>query len=46
MKEAIKMRKRTYWNTDSFKERMNEINPNIEIFGEYVNGKTPIDWQL
>ena len=43
MEEAIKMRKRTYWTTDSFKEKMKEINSNIEIFGEYVNGKTPID---
>ena len=44
MKEAIKMRKKsaTRWNTDTFKERMKEINPNIKILGEYVNAKTKI----
>ena len=37
MSEAIKIRKRTYWNTETFKERMKEINPNIEVLGEYIN---------
>ena len=44
MKEAIKMRKKaaTRWNTDTFKERIKEINKNIEILGEYINSKTKI----
>ena len=43
MSEAIKIRKRTYWNTETFKERMKEINPNIEVLGEYINSDSKID---
>lgn len=42
MSEAIKIRKRTYWNTITFKEEMKKRNPNIEILGEYVNSKTKV----
>lgn len=39
------MKKRTMWNTDSFKERMSEVNPNITILGEYRTNKTTIECQ-
>lgn len=42
MGEAIKIRKRTYWTTETFKERMKEINPNVEVLGEYINSSTKI----
>ena len=43
MGEAIKIRKRTYWTTETFKERMKEINANINIKGNYINNNTPIE---
>ena len=35
-------KKPTMWNTETFKEEMRKINPNIEILGEYVKAKIKI----
>lgn len=32
-----------YKTTEDFKKEMNEINPNIEIIGEYINSENPVD---
>lgn len=42
MSENIKMRRRTHWTTETFKEEMSKRNPNIEILGEYINSGTKI----
>ena len=42
MNETIKMRKRTYWTTETFKEEMKRINSNIEIVSEYTHSKAKI----
>lgn len=43
MSEAIKIRKKaTMWTTETFRERIKEVNQNIEVLGEYVNAKTKI----
>lgn len=31
-----------HYTTESFKEKLKEINPNIEVIGEYVNNRTKI----
>lgn len=36
------MRKRTYWTTDTFANKINEMNPQIKVVGEYVNMHTKI----